>query len=175
MTESGKISWRQTENERWENEMQKGCKAVSFMYFPSIISCVTHGCLHSSPSLSYTAPPQITAICHIRSGSKLVSIQFKSTNQWVFPSLNSLDFYCQNQITSLLYPTKPTAAVAFQLQASYLSKWTNEFEADHHQSQGRKRVAILYDMWRVDASTKTQKFDCKDKIVGQLWSPSRGE
>lgn len=34
--------------------------------------------------LSYTAPPQITAICHIRCGSKQASIQLKSTNQCVF-------------------------------------------------------------------------------------------
>lgn len=61
------------------------------------------------------------------------------------PSLNSLDFYCKNPITSHFQPPKPIDTVALQLQASYLSEWTNEF-VPHHRSQGgeTQSVAVLH-------------------------------
>ena len=61
--------------------------------------------------------------------------------------------------------------MAFQLQASYLSKWTNEFEAHHHQSQGRETdiVDLMCCIWLVDASYKGQKkIEHGDKTAGQL-------
>lgn len=66
--------------------------------------------------------------------------------------------------------------------ASLLSiRRTNEFEADHHQSQGRERgreretSASMDCAWLVGASLEIQQIDHGDILVGRLWSPSRSE
>lgn len=68
------------------------------------ISCVTRGGLHS-PAVSFPHTQPLLRLQPFATLDLVLNESQSNSNPQIsesFPSLNSLDFYCQNQITSLL-------------------------------------------------------------------------